>query len=170
MRPEDYPPQEPFSPLGQRYHEDVTARGVGLSGADFGYGDDPYQSLLVFPAEQPSGDVLAFVHGGGWTNGYKDWMAFMAPGLTSRGVTFVSIGYRLAPHHLFPAGLEDVAAGLAWVYREIADHGGDPNRIFAGGHSAGGHYTSLLSVRDDWQAARSLPSNLLRGCLPVSGV
>ena len=170
MRPEDYPPQESFSPLGQRYHEAVTARGAGVSGSAFGFGDDPYQSLLVYPAERPSGDVLAFVHGGGWTNGYKDWMAFMAPGLTAKGVTFVSIGYRLAPQHLFPAGLEDVAAGLAWVHREIAGHGGDPGRLFVGGHSAGGHYTSLLALRDDWQAARGLPPALLRGCLPVSGV
>jgi acetyl esterase/lipase len=85
-------------------------------------------------------------------------------------LTFVSIGYRLAPRHLFPAGLEDVIAGLAWIHCEIAAHGGVPARIFIGGHSAGSHYTALLAVRDDWQAPACLPGDLVRGCLPAAGV
>ena len=61
-------------------------------------------------------------------------------------------------------------AGLAWVYHNIAEHGGRRDRLFVGGHSAGGHYASLLSVRDDWQARHDLPGDVVRGCLPVSGV
>jgi acetyl esterase/lipase len=170
MKPEDYPAQEAFTPIGARYHETVSRLGEGLTAIEAATGDDPYQSLAVHPAAKPDGTVLAFVHGGGWTNGYKEWMAFMAPALNAQGVTFVSIGYRLAPRHLFPVGVEDVIAGLAWIHREIAAHGGDPARIFIGGHSAGGHYTALLAVRDDWQASAGLPGDLVRGCLPVSGV
>ena len=104
----DYPAQEPFSTIGARYHEEVLRRGAGLSGIEAAYGPDPYQGALVFPAPRPTGDVLVLLHGGGWTNGYKEWMAFMAPGLNDAGVTVVSLGYRLAPLHVYPAGYHDV--------------------------------------------------------------
>ena len=116
MRIDDYPAQEAFSGLGAAYHADVMRRGAGIEGLDFTHGPDPYQGAVVYPAGKPTGDVLVFMHGGGWTNGYKEWMAFMAPGLNAAGVTLVSVGYRLAPAHLFPAGVEDAMAGLAWVW------------------------------------------------------
>jgi acetyl esterase/lipase len=170
VKPEDYPPQEPFNELGSAYHDVVSARAPAEAAREHRYGTDPYQSLGVFTAEAPSGDVLVFGHGGGWTNGYKEWMAFMAPGLNAAGVTFVSVGYRLAPAHLFPAGVDDWMAALVWVDRNIGSCGGDTGRIFVGGHSAGGHYSSLLAVRRDWQRARGLPDDVIRGCLPISGV
>jgi acetyl esterase/lipase len=165
-----YPPQEPLSPIGAAYQDRILTLGEGIAGDEAAYGADPYQTLTVFRPEKPNGDVLVFFHGGGWTSGYKEWMYFMAPAFTAQGVTFVSAGYRLAPGHVFPAGFDDVADALAWVWRHIAAHGGDPGRIFAGGHSAGGHYAALLAVSDEWRAARGLPNDALRGCLPVSGV
>ena len=170
MRPEQYPPQEPFSELGARYHAEAIRRGAGIDGTEFRYGDDPYQSLMVFRPQKATGPVLLFLHGGGWTNGYKEWMAFMAPAMTTAGIVFVSAGYRLAPKAVFPAGFEDAVAAVAWVHRKISEHGGDPRRLFVGGHSAGGHYTALLAVRRDWQTALGLPRDVIRGCLPVSGV
>lgn len=171
MRVEDYPPQEPFSDFAKAYVEEVTRRGADVTPtAEVQYGADPYQSIAIHSAPEPTGDVLAFVHGGGWTSGYKEHMSFMAPAFTDRGVTFCSIGYRLAPQHLFPAGLEDVADALAWIFRNIAGYGGNPDRLFAGGHSAGGHYTPLLAVSTGWRAERGLPADMVRGCLPISGV
>jgi len=170
VKPDLYPPQEPLSPLGLAYQARIMALGEGIAGEEASYGDDPYQSLAVFRPEVASGDVLVFLHGGGWTSGYKEWMYFMAPALNAAGVTLVSAGYRLAPNHVFPAGFDDAADALAWVHRHIASHGGDPRRIFVGGHSAGGHYAALLAVSSAWRKARSLPADVLRGCLPVSGV
>ena len=169
MKLADYPPQEPLSALGTAYHDCVIARGVGIEGREFAYGDDPYQRLTVYPAASGAGDVLVVFHGGGWTSGYKEWMAFMAPPLQARGVTFVSAGYRLAPGHLFPTGFGDAADAVAWVHRHAAEHGADPGRIFVGGHSAGGHYAALLAATADWRRARCLPLDVVRGCLPVSG-
>lgn len=166
----DYPPQEPLSPLGRAYHERALAAGEGVAGAEFAYGDDPYRSLAVHAAADPSGDALVFFHGGGWTGGYKEWMSFMAPALNALGVTFVTAGYRLAPANLFPIGVEDAADAVAWVDQHIGAHGGDPRRIFVGGHSAGGHYAALLAVTRAWRSARGLPADVVRGCLPVSGV
>lgn len=171
MKPEAYPPQEPFSEIARRYHDEVMRRGVGVTGGvEASFGHDPYQSLAVFPAASPSGDVLLAWHGGGWTNGYKEWLAFMAPGLNAAGVTFVTAGYRLAPQHTFPAALDDCMVAVAWVRRGITAHGGDPERLFVGGHSAGGHYASLLAARRDWQHTHDLPAGVIRGCLPISGV
>ena len=170
MRLEDYPPQEPLSALGQAYQAAVLAAGAGVAGDEFAYGDDPYQRLAVHRPDVTSGDVLLFFHGGGWTSGYKEWMDFMAPALDAHGVAFVSAGYRLAPRHLFPTALDDAAAAFAWVHSHATELAGDPGRIFVGGHSAGGHYASLLAVTGDWRARLELPADAVRGCLPVSGV
>jgi acetyl esterase/lipase len=165
-----YPPQEPLSPAGAAYAQRILALGQDCAGNDFAYGSNPYQSLTVFQPTHPTGEVLVFFHGGGWTSGYKEWMFFMAPALLTRGITFVSAGYRLAPQHLFPVGFEDCADAVAWVLRHIAQFGGDPARVFAGGHSAGGHYAALLAVSAHWRVARGLPAQPLAGCLTVSGV
>lgn len=165
-----YPSQEPFSEIGGKYHQRVQELSEGVEGQSFAYGDDPYQEVAVFSAGNPSGTVVAFLHGGGWTNGYKEWMAFMAPPLNAAGITFVSVGYRLAPGVSWPDGVLDAAAGIRWVYENIADHGGDPNRLVVGGHSAGGHYAMWLAIRDDWQTAYGLPEDVVKGTAPVSGV
>jgi len=169
-RYEEYPPQEPFSPIGEVFHARARALGAGIDGESVAYGPSPYQEVAVFPAGRPDGRVLMFMHGGGWTNGYKEWMAFMAPPLNAAGVTFVSADYRLAPANLWPDGRDDAAAALAWVHANIARHGGDPDRIYVGGHSAGGHYAAWLAVREDWQRAAGVPASVIKGCLPVSGV
>lgn len=170
MRIEDYPPQEPLSEAGRKYGDEVMRRAEGLNLSEHSYGDDLYQSIGISVPEKPNGTMLAFVHGGGWTSGYKEHMAFIAPNITSAGITFATIGYRLAPQHNFPTGPEDVAAGLAWLWKNAGDFGAEPDRIFAGGHSAGGHYTALLAVTKNWQADLGVPESLIRGCLPVSGV
>ena len=169
MRPEDYPPQEPFSEIGKAYHQKIMPAAETVTAVEWQHGADPYQSVALYPAAQPRGDVLLLIHGGGWTNGYKEWMAFCAPAATARGITVASLGYRLAPAHVWPAGFQDVADGVASVHARVADFGGDPGRIFVSGHSAGGHLAAMLALRTDWQAPRGLPADVLRGALPISG-
>jgi len=157
MRIEDYPPQEPLSAPGQAYHQECLRLGASVTpGEEKGYGADPYQRLMMWRAPKPIGVQLAFLHGGGWTSGYKEWMAFMAPAFTEAGVDFATIGYRLAPGHLFPIGLEDCRQGLDWLRIN------GWKRLFVGGHSAGGHYAALLALT-------ASPGAVL-GCLPISGV
>ena len=170
MKLEDYPAQEPLSDAGQTYGAECWRRSSPIAFEEFAFGDDPYQRLLVARAACPDGRILLFWHGGGWTSGYKEWMAFMAPAFNASGVTFVSAGYRLAPAHVFPAGVEDCAGAIAWVIGNIAAHGGDPNQLFIGGHSAGGHYAALLAVDDAWMTNVGSLHALVRGCLPISAV
>ena len=170
MQLEDYPPQEPLPEFARSYHEAVWQRSKGITVREAQYGPDPYQGIALAVPPKPNGSVLVFMHGGGWTCGYKEWNLFMAPLLNDAGVILASVGYRLAPGTLFPGNFEDSARGLAWLYANIARHGGDPQRLFVGGHSAGGHLAALLAVRQDWQAALGLPPDVVRGCLPISGV
>jgi acetyl esterase/lipase len=164
-----YPPQEPLSEAGRKYAAECLQRGAGIAFEEAAYGSDPYQRLSVFRARRPDGRVLVFWHGGGWTSGYREWMHFNAPAFTAAGVTFVAAGYRLAPQHLFPAGYEDCMRALAWVAVHTRSWGGDPGKLFIGGHSAGGHYAALLAARRDWQARVDLPGDIVKGALPVSG-
>lgn len=170
MKPDDYPAQEPLSKFARDYHNTLIEKAAQLQGAEIILGDNAYQSLVYYPAADANGNVLIMIHGGGWTGGYKEWMAFMAPELNRRGISFVSLGYRLAPAHIFPSGLEDCMAGIAWVYNNLDVVKGKKSRIFVSGHSAGGHYASLLAVRRDWQQGFELPLNVIRACLPVSAV
>lgn len=93
----------------------------------------------------------------------------MAPAFNALGVTLVSATYRLAPKHIFPAGYSDCADAVAWVYRTLKPELGENFCLFVGGHSAGGHYAALLAVAEQWRSERDLPSDLLAGCLPISG-
>jgi acetyl esterase/lipase len=145
------------------------AGSFGIAFAEFTFGDEPHQSIAIYPAREPKGPILAFLHGGGWTNGYKETMAFMAPALHAHGITFASLGYRLAPEHVFPAGFDDCARGLQLLCDTAPAFGADPQHLFVGGHSAGGHYAALLAVRNDWQGPLGLPVDVVKGCLPISG-
>lgn len=170
LTPEDYDQREKIPPAAESYRARALELGKGVEGIDCRYGADLYQRIALFVPPRPTGTVLMYMHGGGWTSGFKEMLAFMAPGLTQAGVIFASAGYRLAPAHTFPAAYEDAASALAWLHGHVAEYGGDPDRLYVGGHSAGGHYAALLAVRRDWQARHGLPADVVRGCLPVSGV
>lgn len=171
MKIEDYPPQEPLSDFGQRYQETCFAMSEQIGAIErfeLQLGDNPYQSMTVFPSKQPSGLVLGWMFGGGWTNGYKEMMSFMAPPLTAAGITFATIGYRLAPASTFPANVDDVSEALKWIANHIGDVKGDSERVFIGGHSAGAHLAALLGTRRDLLAQKGLPEGFLKGVLPIS--
>ena len=172
MKIEDYPAQGRLSDAGEAYVAETLKRGEGVAHENVAYGDDVYQQVAVFTPEagQANGTILMMMHGGGWTNGYKEVMAFQAPPLTAAGIVVVSVGYRLAPANVFPTGYEDTLQGIAWVYNNAARYGGDPERLFVSGHSAGGHYAALMAVTRDWQEDLGLPENVIRGWLPISGV
>ncbi len=170
MRKQEYPPQEPLAEAGEAYSAECFRRSEGILWEEHFYGPDPYQGLLVFRPTAPNGRVLIFWHGGGWRSGYKEWMGFMAPAFTDAGVIFVSPSYRLAPKHKFPVGIEDCADAVAWVAKHLSAPNRELLRIFLGGHSAGGHCAALLAVTRHWQQPRTLPSAVVKGFLPISGV
>ena len=140
---------------------------------DVPYGDDFYHKIDIFLPEQEGLNglpVFMFFHGGAWRHGFKEWEGFIAPNITDLPAIFISGNYRLSPESKWPAQINDVADAVAWVFNNIDKYGGDPNRIFVGGHSAGGHLTSLLTLKPQYLTARGLPEDVITACLPMSAV
>lgn len=104
---------------------------------------------------------LVFYHGGGWTLGTLDSAGDICRALARRGdCAVVSVDYRLAPEHPWPAALDDAVAALWWTADRAADLGVDPDRISVGGTSAGGNLAAAtaLRARDDLPGDPPLPA------------
>ncbi len=113
--------------------------------------------------------VMFWIHGGGWTVGDKSDVALKPKALTERGMMFVSANYRLLPSVEMDELIRDTARALGWVHRNIAKHGGDPKRIFVGGHSAGAQLAALLCTDHRYLKEQAVPFEVLKGCVPVDG-
>ena len=130
------------------------------------------QTLDIYTADNPSGNslpVMFWIHGGGWQAGDKNDVALKPKALTARGFVFVSTGYRLLPEVTMDQLTDDIAKSLGWVYKNIAKHGGDPSRIFVGGHSAGAQLAALMCTDDRYLEREGVPFEVLQGCVPVDG-
>ena len=179
MSLDDLPPLAPtIDPGGRAYQERIIAAARKVLATTRCETDVPYrtedywQKLDIFLPDK-IGDtalpVFCFIHGGAWYTGHKEWVFFMAPAIVAVPAVFVTPSYRHAPAAQFPAQLEDCADAIAWVYRNIARYGGDPNKIHLGGHSAGAHLAALTALRRDVLATRGLPPDVIKACYPVSG-
>lgn len=114
--------------------------------------------------------VVVFIHGGAWVRGDRKQYPFLGNRFAKEGAVVVIPSYRLAPKHRFPAQAEDAAAALAWVVRNIAQYGGDPNRIVLAGHSAGGHLAALLVTNPKYLSAHGLKPDAVKHVAALSGV
>jgi acetyl esterase/lipase len=140
------------------------------------YGPDAERNLLdVFMPESAAGaplPVLVFVHGGGFVAGarrtgtgpFYDNVGLWA---AKNGMVGVNTTYRLAPQNPWPAAQEDLAATLAWVRENIAAHGGDPNRIYLMGHSAGAAHIAQYIGHPRFHVE---PGGGIAGAILVSGL
>ena len=134
--------------------------------------DDHERHLLDIYTPEKAGKnlpVMFWIHGGGWTAGNKSDVALKPKVLTDRGFVFVSTNYRLLPEVTMDVLVRDVAKSLAWVHKNIAKHGGDPKRIFVGGHSAGAQLAALICTDDRLSKEQEVPFSVLKGCVPVDG-
>lgn len=119
------------------------------------YGSNPAQLLDVWrrkdlPA-QPA-PVLIFVPGGAWIHGSRMLQGYaLMSHLAELGWVCLSIDYRVAPHHPWPAHITDVKTAIAWARANVDKFGGDRNFVAVAGSSAGGHLAALagLTINDD---------------------
>jgi acetyl esterase len=114
-----------------------------------GYGDlTDIPVRIYWPpiAQHDNLPVVVFYHGGGWCLGDLETHDPVARAHSvSAEAIVVSVDYRLAPEHPYPAGIDDCWAALRWVGEHAAELGGDPNRIAVAGDSAGGNISAVMA-------------------------
>src|SRR5438552_11723798 len=113
--------------------------------------------------------VVFWIHGGGWQTGDKTSVQLKPKVFVDKGFVFVSTNYRLLPSVDMATIVRDVAKSIRWVHEHIAEHGGDPKRLFVMGHSAGAQLAALICTDDRYLKAEGLSLAITKGCVPVDG-
>jgi acetyl esterase/lipase len=135
-----------------------------------------HQLDVYRPKGQSKCPVVFFVHGGAWTIASKDEVlgiygyGTVGRCLAERGLVVVMPNYRLSPKARHPAHIEDVSRAFAWTCKNVADYGGDPDRIYVAGHSAGGHLVALLATDPAYLKVVGRSDKDIRGVIGLSGV
>ena len=139
--------------------------------SDIPYGPDPRHRLDVYkPAEPgPAKPVIVFLYGGSWKKGKRVDYEFVGQSFASRGFVTVVPDYRLYPEVQFPAFVEDAAAAIAWVRKNISAHGGDPDRIVLSGHSAGAHIAAMVAYDGRYLKSAGVPAGSIAGLAGLAG-
>jgi arylformamidase len=148
----------------------VRARERHVDMVEVAYGTDPRERIDVFPARAPASPVFVYLHGGYWRALDKRDQSFVAPAFVDAGAMVVLPDYSLCPAVSIEHIARQSVQALAWVYRHAAEYGGDPRRIVACGHSAGGHLATLLLACDWKSVAPDLPADLVKAALSISGI
>jgi len=144
------------------------ARSALLCELDGAYGSHAGERLDVFPGRGAPTPVHVFIHGGYWQWLDKSDFSFVARGLGSVGAAVVVINYALIPTVTMDELVRQCRASIVWVHRNAPAFGGDPNRIFVSGHSAGGHLTAML-MSTDWTSL-GLPADAVKAGCGISGL
>lgn len=134
-------------------------------------GDHKDRIDVFMPPEARGAPVLVFFHGGALMAGDKvtaDRPDFFPRRFVPEGIGVVMANYRLSPAVRHPTHLQDAAAAVAWVFEHIADYGGDPQKIFVSGHSAGGYLAAMLALDRRYLGAHGVEPSAVRGTIPIS--
>jgi acetyl esterase/lipase len=111
-------------------------------------------------------EVFVFIHGGRWNSGRKEQYKFLGDRMARKGVVTVVMDYRLSPLIAYRGMTADVASALKWVKENITSYGGDSNKIFVSGHSAGGHLAAMVSADNSYFDSLKIP-NPIRGTILI---
>lgn len=131
-----------------QYVEGWTARSDAFRARNRGrldlrYGAGTRQRLDIFPSGAAGAPTVVYIHGGYWQANDKEPYACLGEGLLPAGWNLALVEYTLAPAARLDAIVAEIRAAVAWVIEHAKEHGGDPQRVFVAGHSAGGHLTAM---------------------------
>lgn len=143
--------------------------------------DQPYDALpgvdprlLSLDIYEAKGEgphpILVMVHGGGWMAGDKTGRGVIAPKASwfaEKGFIFASVNYRLSPAVSHPEHANDVAQAIGWLAEHAEEFGGDPQRIFLMGHSAGAHIVAAVGTDPRHLERAGCPPTLVKGTIPL---
>jgi arylformamidase len=135
------------------------------------YGTAEIERLDIYCSAGAGTPVFVFIHGGAWRSGRSKDYAGPAEMFLAAGAHYVVPDF---------AGVQDVGGNLtvladqvrravAWIYENIARFGGDPNRLYIGGQSSGGHLAAV-ALTTDWRCQFGLPTDTIKGGMCVSGM
>ncbi|HKS65133.1 MAG TPA: alpha/beta hydrolase [Xanthobacteraceae bacterium] len=135
------------------------------------YGPTPVEALDLYTAKQPNAPVHIFIHGGTWRTGAAKDYLFPAETFLHAGAHYISLDFTSVldvKGDLAPMA-DQVRRAVAWIHKNAASFGGDPNRLYLSGHSSGGHLAGVVLVTD-WEKHYGMPKDVLKGGLCCSGM
>jgi acetyl esterase/lipase len=122
------------------------------------------------PQSATAAPVIVFFYGGGWRSGSKRTYRYVAKALARRGYVAVLPDYRIYPQARYPDFLDDGAQAVRWAKDNAKRFGGDPQKIFLMGHSAGAHIAAMLAIDARWlQKVALVPGRDIAGLIGISG-
>jgi len=139
---------------------------------DIAYGQGSRARLDIYRPKAADGHtpVVVFFYGGGWDSGEKADYTFAGAALARQGFVAVVPDYRLYPEVRWPAFVEDSADAVAWTRAHIANYGGDPQKLFLMGHSAGAYNALELAVDHRWLSAVGMDAQRdIKGVVGLAG-
>jgi acetyl esterase/lipase len=140
--------------------------------ANIAYGAEPQHRLDVYvpnPAAAVPRAVLVFWHGGSWQFGDKADYRFVGAALAESGYVAVVANYRHYPQVKMPGFIDDAARAALWAAAHAGEFGGDRQRLYLMGHSAGAHLAALVTLNTDYFAATGQPAPHIAGVIGLSG-
>ncbi len=140
---------------------------------DVAYGPLPRQQLDIYrpkvSAPAAGWPVVVFFYGGSWNTGERADYLFVGEALAARGVLALVADYRLYPEVRYPDFLADSALAVAYAMDRAAQLGGDPQRVFAMGHSAGAYNAAMLALDGRWLTPTGHTPSQLAGWIGLAG-
>jgi acetyl esterase/lipase len=120
---------------------------------------------IYFPENQKDFATIIWFHGGGLTKGEKK----IPKALMNKGYAVVGVEYRLSPKVTAPAYIEDAAAAVAWVFKNIEKYGGNKKLIFVSGHSAGAYLGTIITMDKSYLAKYNIDPMEIAELISFSG-
>jgi arylformamidase len=135
------------------------------------YGPAEIERLDIYRSDRAGAPVFIFIHGGAWRSGCSKEFASPAEMFLAAGAHYVVPDFALVQDvgGSLMVLADQVRRAIAWVYQNIARYEGDPDRLYIGGQSSGGHLAAV-ALTTDWQRDFNLPADIIKGGVCISGM